>query len=299
MKRLLWLALIAGVAVIALMAAAILLGHLQEKAAKSGTGPGVDLKTSVTALRQAFTDWDYDLARRISEIPPQAYQQLFDDAHSDSPALRRRARGLLASMDVFPSVRFTTLTPEQVSVSYEAVDGTSLTRPVVAGKWKDGGFFLRGARFFTASTDNSTTSPLSFHEGDDLSLDNVTEQLFSSLTSTRPQDFTTLMMLDNATTADATRQLDDVRAQVMACGADRLKQLLPRVERLPRGTRSFQLAVMGAVGQKRLWLDIQVVPTNPVRIRHFWAGLVENPLSRPKPPVKPPPVEPVTPEGKN
>jgi hypothetical protein len=293
MKRFIWITLLAGGAVIALMAASLILGHLQEKAAKSGPGP--DLKDSVATLRKAFTDWDYALARRISDIPPETYQQLFDDAHSDNSTLRRRFQGVLASMDAFPSIRFSGSTPEQASVAYETVDGTSLTKPVVVGRWKDGGFHLVAARFFTASTDNSSTRPISFHEGDNLSLEDVTEKLFTSLTSTEPRDFTTLMMLDNATAPNVTRQLDDVRAQVMACRADRLKQLLPRVERLPRGTRSFQLAVRGTVDEKRLWLDLLVVPGNPVRMRHFRAGLIE----KSEPPVKAPPAEHVTPEGRN
>jgi hypothetical protein len=56
---------------------------------------------------------------------------------------------------------------------------------------------------------------------------------------------------------------------------------------------------MGAVDQKKLWLDIQVIPGNPVRIRHFRAGLVQDPVRPAKPPVNTPPAEPVTPEGNN
>jgi len=296
MKRFLWIALIFGGGVMALMLASIILGHFQQKVKESGAASQADLKAAVTAVRRALADWDYEeLTRHTSGVPRQAYQQMFDDAHGDNPDRLRKLKGMFSAMDAFPSIRFPKIQPERVDVNYEVIDETSTTRPAVSGVRKEGGFFLQAVGFPVASTENRLDAPIVFREGVSVSLHDTAERFFNSLASERIDDFLAMMMLENEPKPDATKLLNYIRTQVMTCHADRLKEMLPEVGCLPRGTRWFRLVVVGQVDQKRPWLDMEVVPGDPVRVRRFRAGLIERPERREKPPVKPPGADNATP----
>jgi hypothetical protein len=75
---------------------------------------------------------------------------------------------------------------------------------------------------------------------------------------------------------------DDLRAQVMACRSDRLRKLVPTVGRLPQGTQWFRVFVLGAVDDRRIFLDLDVAPGTTVQIRRFRAGVAKEPSPIPK-----------------
>lgn len=287
MRRFLWIAMIFGGGIAALMVAAIALHH---QSLSMGPGLRQDLKTTVKELRTAFGTWEYEqVTQYTSDMSRRAFQQIFDNAHGGDPYRTRMFAGALASMDAFPSVRFRDVKPEQVDVSYEAWDGTSGTKPETSFIPRGEGWFLRRAQFPVTSTDKNGLSPLVFHEGDNLSLEEGVEKLFDTLTTGSLEDFRSLMMLEPAVEkSEVVRLLDDIRAQVLSCRASRLKKLLPRLGPLPRGVRWFRILVVAEIDEKKLWLDMEVVPGEVVRFRSFRSGLIKEPVPPTRPPVRPP-----------
>ena len=285
MRRLMWVAIVVfGGGITALMVASLLL----QRAA--GTAPPGDLKTSVTGLREALTDWDYEkVARHTGDITRPVYQQMFDDANGDDADRRSRFAGVLSSMDTFPSMRFTRMKPERVDVHYEVSDGTSTARPVTSFIPREGGYFLHAARFPVTSTAPSTGAPIVFHPGDNLPLSQAVETLFDTLTSGSVDDFRTLMSLNPKLSAeDVMKRLDQVRALVMTLRDARLRKMLPEVGPLPRGTQWFRVLVVGEVDAKRLWLELTVIPGDPVRFSSVRGGTITGAAAPERPPEKPP-----------
>jgi len=274
MRRFLWIALIFGAGVAALMAASLI---LQQHANRKITGSREDLRTPVASVRQALIDWDYDeLTEHTSAIPKRAFQQMFDDANGGDPDRVRKFNGVLAAMDAFPSIRFANIRPTRVDVAYEVQDGTTVTSAVTSFVATDAGFFLRTVRFPVSSADEGAIGEITFQEGDNVSLVAVLDKLSDVLTAGNLNDFRSLMATDHPMVNGEARQLlDDMRAQVMACRTSRLRKMLPVVGRLPRGTRWLRLVVGGEVDQKRLWLDMDVVPGKPTRLRSLRAGVIE------------------------
>ena len=286
MRRLVWVAIVVfGGGITALMVASLLLHRA------AGTAASGDLKTAVTGLREALSRWDYeDVTRHTTDIPRQAYQQMFDDANGGDPVRRSHFEGLLSSMDTFPSVRFTDVRPERVDVSYEVSDGTSATKPVTSFVPHEGAYFLHAARFPVASTAPSSGVEIVFHEGDNLPLDAAVEKLFDTLTTGSVDEFRTLMTMKEETPArEVTKRLDQLRALVMTCRDARIRKMIPRVGPPPRGTRWFRILVAAEVDEKRLWLEMTVIPGTPVRFGDFKAGLIKGPVVPEPPPASPTP----------
>jgi hypothetical protein len=302
--------LIFGGGVAALMVGFIVLEH---QTGSLQAGAREDLKTAVTTLRQTLTRWDYEkLGRYTSGISRPAFQRMFDDAKGGDPAGLHRFRALLSAMDTFPSIRFTDVKPESVDVSYEVEERGCSTRPVVSFVRREDGrtgsnlFFMPTARFPTATgggggQESSDDSPVTFREGKALPLSTIVEKLFDALASGSLDDFRSLMVpgkMDVEQADDIEERLlrgrlDAIRQQVMACGASRLRKMIPNVGALPNGTRWFHLSVVADVDEKKLMLDINVVTqqapslpqapplpqvpssSEPYRIRWFQANVVK------------------------
>ena len=287
MRRFLWITFIFGGGIAALMVASIV---LQQQSNKKGAGSSEDLHTLVANVRQALTDWDYDkLSRHTSDIPKRVFQQMFDDANGGDPDRVRKFKGVLSAMDVFPSIRFPNIRPTRVDVAYEVEDGTAAAKPVTSFANRDDGFFLRTVRFPVSSADEGTTGVITFHEGDNISLVDVLETLSDVLTAGKLDDFRSLMAVDRPMVdGEAMQLLDDMRAQMMACRTNRLRKMLPLVGPLPRGTKWFRLLVIGEVDEKRLWIEMEVVPGKSARLRKFRAGLMKKRRRTEGPAEKPP-----------
>ena len=69
----------------------------------------------------------------------------------------------------------------------------------------------------------------------------------------------------------------------MSCRSDRLRKLVPVVGALPRGTRRFHVIALGRVDDRRIYLDLDVVPGNPAQIRSFPAGPARETAGTPAP----------------
>jgi len=287
MRRFLWIALIFGGGIAALMVASIV---LQQQADKKGAGSSEDLHTLVANVRQALTDWDYDKLRlHTSDIPKRVFQQMFDDANGGDLDRVRKFKGVLSAMDVFPSIRFPNIRPTRVDVSYEVEDGPAAAKPVTSFVARDDGFFLRTVRFPVSSADEGPTGEITFHEGDNISFVNLLEKLSDVLTAGKLEDFRSLMAVDHTMVDGEARQLlDDMRAQVMACRTNRLKKMLPLMGSLPRGTKWLRLLVIGEVEEKRLWIEMEVVPGTSARLRKFRAGVIKKRARTKKPAENPP-----------
>lgn len=298
-RRFVWIAIFAfGAGVAALMAASVLLHRTAAVAAPE------DLKTSVMGVRQAMTEWSWEkLTKYTSDIPRETYQQMFDDANAGDPARANKFKGVLSAMDTFPSMRFPNIKPDRVDVNYEVEDGTSASCPTAVFVPREEGYFLRVMRFRIASTETSPDAPIVFREGDNVALDETVEKLFDTLTRGTLDEFRTLMMLkEDLSRKEVMTRLDEVRALVMTYRDSRLRKMIPKVGPLPRGTKWFRVFVAGEVDGKKLWLDMTVVPGDPVRFRNFNAGLVKKrqlPRKQPsKPPARPPAKPPEKPAPK-
>jgi hypothetical protein len=278
MKRFLWIALIFGGGVGALMVALIALWPSILLFQQRGGRPVDDLKSAVTGVREALAEWNYEkLTCYTDDVPKDLYQKMFDDANGGNPDLRRKLNGVLASMDVFPSVRFTEVKPQRVEVNYEVADGTSMALASTRfAPDNNVGWFMKSMRFPVASTDNLTLSPIVFHEEDNVSLVDVVDKLFDTLMGGSSEEFRSLMMLKDRPAEETTKVFDDIRAQVMACRSDRLRKLVPTVGRLPKGTKWFRVFVLASVDEKRMFVDLDIVPGKDVRIRRFRAGLARD-----------------------
>ena len=323
--RFVWIAIFAfGAGVAALMAASVLLHRTAAVAAPE------DLKTSVMGVRQAMTEWSWEkLTKYTSDIPGEIYQQMFDDANAGDPARANKFKGVLSAMDTFPSIRFPNIKPDRVDVNYEVEDGTSASCPTASFVRREEGYFLRIMRFRIASTETPPDAPIVFREGDNVALDETVEKLtetppdapivfregdnvaldetveklFDTLTRGTLDEFRTLMMLkEDLSRKEVMTRLDEVRALVMTYRDSRLRKMIPKVGPLPRGTKWFRVFVAGEVDGKKLWLDMTVVPGDPVRFRNFNAGLVKErrlPKKQPsKPPARPPAKPPEKPAPK-
>jgi hypothetical protein len=242
-----------GGVIVALMVASLLLQQQARVVVR-------DLRALVATLREAVLAWDYERVAEVTDnIPRETYAQWFDDWHSGDARRRQRLDGMLASMAVFPSLRFGDVTPDRVGIQYEVVDPPARTL-VSAGfvPRKEGGWSLKAADFRVALTDNASTAPIVFFEGDDVSLAATADRLFESLMSL--EAFRAFMGFADNETAQATNLLTDMRTQVMACNSDRLKRMLPVVGPLPRGTKWFRVVVSATVEDNPLRLDFIVEP---------------------------------------
>ncbi|KPJ57621.1 MAG: hypothetical protein AMS16_01245 [Planctomycetes bacterium DG_58] len=298
-RRFLWVAIFAlGAGVAALMAASVMLHR-----AVGVAGPG-DLKTPVMGLRQAMTEWNWEkLTTYTSDIPRETYQQMFDDANAGDPARASKLKGVLSAMDTFPSIRFPNIEPERVDVNYEVADGTSAAMATVSFVPREQGYFLRVVRFPVISTEKRPDATIVFREGDNVALDDALEKLFDTLTRGTLDEFRALMMLgDDLSRKDVMARLDETRALVMTYRDSRLRKMIPKVGPLPHGTKWFRVLVVGEVDDKNLWLDMTVVPGDPVRFRSFKAGRMkerQSPTKQPPtPPAEPPPGPPAEPPAK-
>ncbi len=285
MRRMLWLALIAVGGIVLLMLASIV---LQQRAA---TAVG-DLRAPVATLAEGLKHWDFEKVQAATEDPvilTDRYEKWFAGAHSNNPAQQRILRGLISSLETFPSIRFPGARPERVEVLYEAKDGQSHARMALGFVPKDGGWILKSARPAVASDDNTSVSPIEFHEGDNIAVASTVRKLFDALMTGRPEDLSAVMrMPDNATTAR--QAIDDLRGEVVPCRADRLEQMLPVVGKMPQGWMFLRLNIIAKVDGRPMGMDMVFEPNSSgIRLARFHCGLMSE---RAAPAPAPAPQEP-------
>ena len=293
MKRFIWIAVIFGGSIAALMAASII---LQQQAGTVVGGSGDDLKTVVSQLRLALVEGNYEkVCLYTSGISRPTFQKLFDDANRGDPAGRRRFEGVLSVLDTFPSMRFATLKPCRVDVAYKLLDGTSSAELSATFKPGDDGYFLRQIRFAAVGTDNSAEMPIVFHQGEPLDLEALLDRLFDVLTSGNLAEFRTLMMAEGLEQEQLVEYLDRTRREVMSVGVEGLKRMLPETGLLPRGAQRFLLQVAEERRGKTSWMrvDADLTGEGAPRLFGFRAALdargdVDESPALPKPaPEKP------------
>jgi hypothetical protein len=269
MKRFLWIVLIFGGGIVALMAAALV---LQEHVVV----PGTDLRAPVVELHEAFAAWEYDrVAACTDAVTREYYMQLFEAAHGNDASRRQHAQGVLASMAAFPSIRFVDVKPIRVVVEYSAADGPSQTQvmtefiPNPEGGWK-----LRSVNFQVGRPDNAPAGEYVFHADETVSLRPVMERLSRSLISPGADNFVAVMAPSSLSLALVSQWRDDVRAQAMKCGEERLRRMLPEtLTRMPRGWRRLKLTVLAPVDDKPLGLTFAVLRVGEeLRISEFRCG---------------------------
>ena len=66
------------------------------------------------------------------------------------------------------------------------------------------------------------------------------------------------------------------------------RKMLPLMGPLPRGTKWLRILIVGEVDEKRLWIDMEVIPGKSARLRNFRAGVIEKPRRTEEPAEKPP-----------
>jgi hypothetical protein len=261
MKRFLWITLIFGGGVGALMVAAVILLSKTEEARKVASQ---DLRSTVEELRAALTAWDYD---RVAAVTSDITKEEFDRLHAESRD-RKTARlvaGRLSAMETFPSVRFTGAKPQVVEVSCDVRDGAAsarcetrfvlVDRPLVG----QGGYFLERAQFNVTSDDNAPPGPVEFHAGDAVELRRLTERLFDALAKGDLADLRTLLKLPDDPSATQAF-VDTIRVRVMNCGVEKLRPLIPDVGALPKGTTRLRIVIEGDSGGKPLRLAFEILP---------------------------------------
>jgi len=277
MKRFVWIAVIFGGGMGALMLAAIMLMQQTER-----LGPAHNLRAALVQVRTVLLDWNYDTiqetlpnGRKSPIIEKETYRQLFDDAHADDPAQKARHETFLALIDAFPTIRFDDADAEvqTLEIHYEIKDGGCDAKlGVLFGRSQERGWIVY--RVTPTVVLSPADRPATFVEGKPVPLEETFEKLFQALVSDE-KAFAELVVVPEE--IDIAGMLSGIRRSVTRVGNERIRKLLPQMAPLPRGVQSLRMRIEGRVRGKALRLLFDLAPVHPPRFRELLVILLRGP----------------------